>query len=119
MFVLGMVLIHRYIDAAYSLLILGLATDKCNATNSPSMAYLSAIIVYLYAHDFQQAEKCYNDCSQIEAFLKSDHNYCASKFLAAYTNGDVDEIKNIAQSKIVSHLDHVVSGLACITYIKI
>jgi len=27
-------------------------------------AYLSAIIVYLYAHDFKQAEKCYNDCSQ-------------------------------------------------------
>ncbi|KAL5078689.1 hypothetical protein RYX36_007110, partial [Vicia faba] len=52
-----------YTDAASSLLILGLAADKCNATNSPSMAYLSAIIVYLYAHDFQQAEKCYNDCS--------------------------------------------------------
>lgn len=27
-------------------------------------AYLSAIIVYLYAHDFKQAEKCYNDCCQ-------------------------------------------------------
>jgi hypothetical protein len=27
-------------------------------------AYLSAIIVYLYAQDFKQAEKCYNDCSQ-------------------------------------------------------
>lgn len=27
-------------------------------------AYLSAIIVYLYANDFKQAEKCYNDCSQ-------------------------------------------------------
>lgn len=27
-------------------------------------AYLGAIIVYLYAHDFKQAEKCYNDCSQ-------------------------------------------------------
>lgn len=27
-------------------------------------AYLSAIIVYLYAHDFGQAQTCYNDCSQ-------------------------------------------------------
>jgi hypothetical protein len=27
-------------------------------------AYLSAIIIYLYAHDFQQAQKCYNDCSE-------------------------------------------------------
>ena len=27
-------------------------------------AYLSAIVVYLYAHDFKEAEKCYNDCSQ-------------------------------------------------------
>jgi hypothetical protein len=27
-------------------------------------AYLSAIVIYLYAHDFQQAQKCYNDCSE-------------------------------------------------------
>jgi hypothetical protein len=27
-------------------------------------AYLSSIVVYLYAHDFKEAEKCYNDCSQ-------------------------------------------------------
>ncbi|KAL5100776.1 hypothetical protein RYX36_005103 [Vicia faba] len=104
--------LEKYSDAASSLLRLGLAADKCNATNSQSKAYLSAIIVYLYAHDFQQAEKCYNDCSQIDAFLKSDHNRCASKFLAAYTDGDVDEIKKIAQSSAVSHLDHAIIRLA-------
>ncbi|XP_058727541.1 gamma-soluble NSF attachment protein-like [Vicia villosa] len=104
--------LEKYTDAASSLLRLGLAADKCNATNSQSKAYLSAIIVYLYAHDFQQAEKCYNDCSQIEAFLKSDHNRCASKFLAAYTDGDVDEIKKIAQSSGVNHLDHAIIRLA-------
>ncbi|KMZ68023.1 hypothetical protein ZOSMA_24G00440 [Zostera marina] len=27
------------------------------------MAYLSAIIVYLYVHDFNEARKCYNDCT--------------------------------------------------------
>lgn len=49
---------------------------------------------------------------RIDAFLKSDHNRCASKFLSAYTDGDVDEIKKIAQSSAVSHLDHAVSDLA-------
>ncbi|KAH8494784.1 hypothetical protein H0E87_021262 [Populus deltoides] len=56
--------LEKYSDAAASLLQLGLAADKCNATNSQCKAYLGAIIVYLYAHDFKQAEKCYNDCSQ-------------------------------------------------------
>lgn len=33
-------------------------------------AYLSAVIVYLHANDFQQASKCYNiDCSQHVIFL--------------------------------------------------
>lgn len=49
--------------------------------------------------------------SRIDAFVKSDQNRCASKFLAAYTDGDVEEIKKIAQSSAVSHLDHVVSDL--------
>lgn len=40
-FVLGMVLIHRYTDAASSLLRLGLAADKCNATNSQSKVWNS------------------------------------------------------------------------------
>ncbi|GLT67482.1 hypothetical protein SLA2020_397880 [Shorea laevis] len=56
--------LDKYTDAATFLLRWGLAADKCNATNSPCKAYLSSIIVYLYAHDFKQAEKCYNDCSQ-------------------------------------------------------
>ncbi|GAU48785.1 hypothetical protein TSUD_406280 [Trifolium subterraneum] len=104
--------LEKYTDAASSLLRLGLAADKCNATNSQTKAYLSAIIVYLYAHDFKQAEQCYNDCSQIDAFLKSDHSRCAGKFLSAYTDGDVDEIKKIAQSSAVSHLDHAIIRLA-------
>lgn len=48
--------------------------------------------------------------SRIDAFLSSDQSRCASKFLAAYTDGDVEEIKRIAQSSAVSHLDHVVSN---------
>lgn len=50
--------------------------------------------------------------SRIDAFLKSDHNRCASKLLAAYTDGDVDEIKKVAQSSTVSHLDHAVSDFS-------
>ncbi|PPD66243.1 hypothetical protein GOBAR_DD36879 [Gossypium barbadense] len=56
--------LEKYTDAVAFLLKLGLAADKCNATNSQCKAYLSAVIVYLYAHDLKQAEKCYNDCSQ-------------------------------------------------------
>ncbi|MBA0695141.1 hypothetical protein Goari_005373, partial [Gossypium aridum] len=55
--------LEKFTDAATFLLRLGLAADKCNARNSQCKAYLSAIIVYLYAHDLKQAEKCYNDCS--------------------------------------------------------
>ncbi|XP_077244605.1 gamma-soluble NSF attachment protein-like [Tasmannia lanceolata] len=74
--------------------------------------YLSAIIVYLYAHDFKQAQKCHNDCSQIEAFLSSDQNHCASKLLSAYAEGDIEEIKRVAQSSTISNLDHMIIRLA-------
>ncbi|XP_027904949.1 gamma-soluble NSF attachment protein isoform X1 [Vigna unguiculata] len=104
--------LQKYTDAASFMLRLGLAADKCNATNSQSKAYLSAIVIYLYADDFNQAEKCYNDCSQVDAFLRSDQNRCASKLLAAYRDGDVEEIKRIAQSSGISHLDHVIIRLA-------
>ncbi|KAK7411733.1 hypothetical protein VNO78_03171 [Psophocarpus tetragonolobus] len=104
--------LEKYTDAASFMLRLGLAADKCNATNSQCKAYLSAIVIYLYAHDFKQAEKCYNDCSQIDAFLRSDQNRCASKLLAAYTDGDVEEIKRIGQSSAISNLDHVIIKLA-------
>ncbi|KAI4299849.1 hypothetical protein L6164_033271 [Bauhinia variegata] len=104
--------LEKYSDAAGVLLRLGLAADKSNATNSQCKAYLSAIIVYLYAHDFKQAEKCYNDCSQVDAFLRSDQSRCASKLLAAYAEGDIEEIKRIGQSSAISHLDHVIIRLA-------
>ncbi|WRX25816.1 hypothetical protein QQP08_018303 [Theobroma cacao] len=86
-----------------------MAFDLYRAATS---AYLSAIIVYLYAHDLKQAEKCYNDCSQIDAFLGSDQNRCASKLLSAYTEGDVEEIKRVAQSSAISNLDNVIIKLA-------
>lgn len=104
--------LEKYADAATYLLRWGLAADKCNATNSQCKAYLSAIIVYLYANDFKQAEKCYNDCSQVDAFLRSDQNRCATKLISAYTEGDVEEIKRVAQSSTISNLDHVIIKLA-------
>ncbi|XP_057502640.1 gamma-soluble NSF attachment protein isoform X2 [Actinidia eriantha] len=104
--------LEKYADAAAFLLRLGLAADKCNATHSQCKAYLSAIIIYLYANDFKQAEKCYNDCCQIVAFLSSDQNRCASKLLSAYTDGDVEEIKHVAQSSTINNLDHMIIKLA-------
>ncbi|PQQ00167.1 gamma-soluble NSF attachment protein [Prunus yedoensis var. nudiflora] len=91
---------------------MGLAADKCNATNSQCKAYLSAIIVYLYVHDIKQAEKCYNDCSQVDTFSRSDQCRFASKLFSAYTEGDVEEIKRLSQSSTVNNLDHMVIRLA-------
>ncbi|XXG74629.1 hypothetical protein AAC387_Pa07g3302 [Persea americana] len=104
--------LQRYTDAATFLLRWGLSADQCKAVNSQCKAYLSAIIVYLYAHDFKQAEKCFNDCSQIDAFLSSDQSRCASKLLSAYLEADIEEIKRVAQSSTISNLDHVIIRLA-------
>ncbi|XP_042516228.1 gamma-soluble NSF attachment protein [Macadamia integrifolia] len=104
--------LERYADAATFLLRWGLAADKCNAVHSQCKAYLSAIIVYLYADDFKQAQKCYNDCSQIEAFLGSDQNRCATKLLSAYEEGDIEEIKRVSHSSTISNLDHMIIRLA-------
>ncbi|KAL7194133.1 hypothetical protein ACSBR1_034533 [Camellia fascicularis] len=104
--------LEKYADAATFLLRWGLAADKCNATHSQCKVYLSAIIVYLYANDLKQAEKCYNDCCQIDAFLSSDQNRCASKLLSAYSDGDVEEIKRVAQSSTIKNLDHMIIRLA-------
>ncbi|KAI4963387.1 hypothetical protein ZWY2020_014175 [Hordeum vulgare] len=68
--------LEKYSDAAAFHLRLGSAADKCNVINSQCKVYLSAIIIYLYAHDFQQAQKCYNDCSGVQGFLNSDQNRC-------------------------------------------
>ena len=46
---------------------------------------------------------------RVDAFLRSDQNRCASKLLSAYTEGDIEEIKRLAQSSTVSNLDHVVN----------
>ncbi|XP_021746017.1 gamma-soluble NSF attachment protein-like [Chenopodium quinoa] len=104
--------LEKYEDAAATLLRLGLAADKSNAKNSQCKAYLSAIIVYLYTHDFKQAEKCYNDCLQTDAFMDSDQFRLASKLLSAYREGDIEEIKRVAQSSTISNLEHVIIRLA-------
>ncbi|GAB2280907.1 hypothetical protein Dimus_015525 [Dionaea muscipula] len=103
---------QKYDDAASSLLRLGLAADKSNARHSQCKAYLSAIVVYLYAHDLKQAEKCFNDCSQTDAFMGSDQYRCASKLLSAYTEGDAEEIKRVSQSSTISNLDNMIIKLA-------
>lgn len=51
------------------------------------------------------------DHFRIDAFLRGDQNRCASKLLSAYTEGDVEEIKRVAQSSTISNLDNVVTFL--------
>ncbi|KAI3741518.1 hypothetical protein L1987_59192 [Smallanthus sonchifolius] len=113
--------LEKYTDAATFLLRWAVAANKCNALHSMCKAYLSAIIVYLAAHDFKQAEQCYNDCCQqlpyrqhpmIDTFLSSDQSHCASKLLSAYREADVEEIKRVAKSSTISNLDHMIIRLA-------
>lgn len=42
--------------------------------------------------------------------MNSDQGRCAGKFLSAYAEGDVENIKRVAQSSTVSNLDHTVSN---------
>lgn len=46
---------------------------------------------------------------RVEVFLNSDQGRCAGKLLSAYAEGDVEDIKRVAQSSTVSNLDHAVS----------
>ncbi|MCO5608160.1 hypothetical protein L7F22_062366 [Adiantum nelumboides] len=104
---------ERHLDAANMLLRWGLAADKSKAVHTQCKTYLSAIIVYLYAHDLKQAEQCYNDCSQVDAFANSEHFSCAFELLRAYREGDAEGIKHtVKSSNVIPHLDHMIVRLA-------
>lgn len=105
--------LHRYKDAAAVLVRWGQAADKCHATQSQCKAYLSAIIVHLYDEDLRAARECYNDCSQMDTFYKSDQGETAEKLLSAYNEGNGEEIRHVITSSfIVPHLDHMIVRLA-------
>jgi hypothetical protein len=105
--------LNRYEDAATVFLRWGQAADKCKAVQSQCKAYLSAIIVYLFADNFNLADASYNDCSQMDSFFKSDQNHCAVQLLSAYREGRPDEIKHVVStSSVIPHLDHMVIRLA-------
>ncbi|KAK6267497.1 hypothetical protein QUC31_011657 [Theobroma cacao] len=61
---------------------------------------------------YRAATSVYVKLEKIDAFLGSDQNRCASKLLSAYTEGDVEEIKRVAQSSAISNLDNVIIKLA-------
>ena len=44
--------------------------------------------------------------------MRSDQCRFAGKLLSAYTDGNVEEIKKLAQSGTVNHLDHMIIRLA-------
>ncbi|RYR73757.1 hypothetical protein Ahy_A02g008259 [Arachis hypogaea] len=89
---------QRYLDAAPLQLKFGLAASKCNATNSQCKVRIDLIL--------------HSAFELIDAFCKSDQNRCASNLLAAYSDGDIEEIKRIAQSSSISNLDHSMIRLA-------
>lgn len=61
----GLSLVEIGLNSAWKIAVSGCQyVVKVLDTLFSEQAYLSAIIIYLYAHDFKQAEKCYNDCSQ-------------------------------------------------------
>ncbi|GBG77743.1 hypothetical protein CBR_g24190 [Chara braunii] len=106
--------LERWNDGATMLLRQGLAFDSSKGKQSQCKAYASAVIVYLYAEDVKQAEKCYNDCSEVEAFGNSEQGEFTRKLLQAYRDGDGEEVKYvISKSKnIVDQLDHMIIRLA-------
>ena len=53
---------------------------------------------------------------RIDAFQSSDQGRCSSKLLSAYAEGDVEEIKRVAQSSTISNLDHMVCSLVHCTF---
>ncbi|RYR73760.1 hypothetical protein Ahy_A02g008262 [Arachis hypogaea] len=61
---------------------------------------------------YRSATAVYIKLEKIDAFCKSDQNRCASNLLAAYSDGDIEEIKRIAQSSSISNLDHSMIRLA-------
>jgi LmbE family N-acetylglucosaminyl deacetylase len=110
--------ISRYEDAATVFLRWGQAADKCKAVQSQCKAYLSAIIVYLFADNFNLADASYNDCSQMDSFFKSDQNHCAVQLLSAYREGRPDEIKHVVStSSVIPHLDHMVTLLSALCHV--
>ena len=40
---------------------------------------------------------------RVQAFINSDQNWCATKLLSAYEEGDAEEIKHIAQSSAFNY----------------
>jgi tetratricopeptide (TPR) repeat protein len=105
--------LNRFKDAAAVLVRWGQSADKCHATQSQCKAYLSAVIVHLYDEDLKQAQQCYNDCSQVNAFSRSDQGETAEKLLSAYCEGNPDEIRHVVSSShIITHLDHTIVRLA-------
>lgn len=55
---------------------------------------------------------------RIDAFLSSDQGRCASKLLSAYADGDIEEIKRVAQSSTISNLDHMVCPLVHLHHVN-
>ncbi|CAK9222267.1 unnamed protein product [Sphagnum troendelagicum] len=105
--------LNKYHEAAVVLLRWGQAANKCKATQSQCKAYLSAIIVYLYAESYEDALACYNNCASMDVFSKSDQDQCAQLLFSAYREGRANEIKHvISTSTIIPHLDHMIIRLA-------
>jgi hypothetical protein len=110
--------LNRYEDAATVFVRWGQAADKCKAVQSQCKAYLSAIIVYLFADNFNLADVSYNEYSQIDSFFKSDQNHCAVQLLSAYREGRPDEIKYVVStSSVIPHLDHMVILLSALCHV--
>eukprot|EP00899_Mesostigma_viride_P004870 jgi/Mesvir1/14384/Mv09781-RA.1 len=87
----------RYGDAAAILLRYGLACDKIKAGSSQCKAYLSAVIVWLYAGDLAQAEMVYRDCFSVDVFNTSEEGRVATQLLDLYHAGKADAIQKFVK----------------------
>ncbi|KAL5651283.1 hypothetical protein ACJX0J_036741, partial [Zea mays] len=74
---------------------LGSAADKCNAINSQCKAYLSAIIIYLYTHDFYRLTGF--KPSSIATRIDGQRSYCLlmRKVILKKSNALLNQVPSI------------------------
>ena len=84
----------RWADACEFLLKWGASSGRSKAVTTQCRCYLSALVVQLHAGDYDEAERCFNDCCAVPAFSRSDACEAGDRLLMAYRSADSEQIKD-------------------------
>ncbi|KAK9835464.1 hypothetical protein WJX74_000594 [Apatococcus lobatus] len=104
---------QQWSDAVLLLTRFASACDSANLRSSQCRAYLSAVVVLLYAQDTLQAFNVYQDALGVSNFSSSDEAFVAEALFEAYRSQDAEEVKRVVKAKhVLSDLDNAVARLA-------